>query len=144
MKVSLGCDHAGFIYKEAVKSLLIESGHEVLDYGTSSFESCDYPDSAHDASKAVEEGSAERAVLICGSGNGVNMVANKYASIRCALCWTAEITRFARTHNDANALALPARFISEYQAKSMVKIFMETEFEGGRHARRRDKIPIRK
>ena len=142
MKISLACDHAGFVYKDAVKSMLIENGHEVLDYGTSSFDSCDYPDTAHKASKALADGLAERAVLICGSGNGVNMVANKYAGIRCALCWTAEITRLARTHNDANAIALPARFISEYQAIAMVKIFMETEFEGGRHTRRRDKIPI--
>jgi ribose 5-phosphate isomerase B len=142
MKIAIACDHAGYIYKDSIKDFLTESGHEVLDFGTSSYDSADYPDFAHKAADALDQQGAEMAILICGSGNGVNMVANKYKRVRAALCWNSEIAYLARTHNDANAIAIPARFVSEYQAIEMVKIFLQTAFEGGRHSRRVNKIPI--
>jgi ribose 5-phosphate isomerase B len=140
MKIAIGCDHAGFPYKEGIIAMLQAKGHMVQDFGTHSLESVDYPDFAHPVAVAVESGQAERGVLICGSGNGVAIVANKHQNIRCALCWTEELAALARQHNNANVLALPARFVPEILAQAMVRIFLNTDFEGGRHERRVEKI----
>lgn len=136
MKIAIGCDHAGFIYKDDLVAMLQSQGHMVLDYGTHSADSVDYPEFAHAVSTAVEEGRAEKGILLCGSGNGVAMTANKHQGIRCAICWTEEIASLSRLHNDANIIAVPARFVTEILAKAMVRIFLETKFEGGRHERR--------
>lgn len=140
MTIAVGCDHAGFQYKEGIVAMLQGQGHMVLDFGTHSADSVDYPDFAHAVALAVESGQAERGVVLCGTGNGVAMAANKHQGIRCALCWTEEIASLVRQHNDANVIALPARFVPEILAQAMVRIFLTTEFEGGRHARRVDKI----
>lgn len=138
--IAIGCDHAGFPYKAAVIDKLIEIGYEVMDVGTDSLESVDYPDFVHPVADAVEAGEALQGILICGSGNGVAMTANKHQDIRAAICWTVELAALARQHNNANILALPARFISEELAVQITEAFLETEFEGGRHARRVGKI----
>ena len=140
MKIAIGCDHAGFPYKEGIIAMLQSQGHMVLDFGTHSADSVDYPDFAHPVAEAVESGQAEKGVLICGSGNGVAMAANKHAGIRCAICWTEELAALARQHNDANVIALPARFVTEILAQAMVRIFINTAFDGGRHAGRVNKI----
>ena len=140
MKIAIGCDHAGFAYKDGLVAMLQGQGHMVQDFGTNSIESVDYPDFAHAVALAVESGQAEFGILLCGSGNGVAITANKHQGIRCAICWTEELASLARQHNDANVIALPARFIPEILAQAMVRIFISTEFEGGRHARRVDKI----
>ena len=140
MKIAIGCDHAGYAYKDSLVSMLQNRGYMVLDFGTHSADSVDYPDFAHAVAAAVESGQADRGVLLCGSGNGVAITANKHQGIRCALCWTEEIAQLARQHNDANVIALPARFIPEIMAQAMVYTFLTTDFEGGRHARRVDKI----
>ena len=140
MKIAIGCDHAGFPYKEGIIAMLQSQGHMVLDFGTHSADSVDYPDFAHPVAEAVESGQAEKGVLICGSGNGVAMAANKHAGIRCAICGTEELAALARQHNDANVIALPARFVTEILAQAMVRIFINTAFEGGRHAGRVNKI----
>jgi ribose 5-phosphate isomerase B len=141
MKIAIGCDHAGFMYKDGLVEMLQKEGHMVLDFGTHSAESVDYPTFAHAVANALHEGQAERGILICGSGNGVAITANKHQDIRCALCWTEEIASLARQHNDANVLAIPARFVPEILAKAMVRIFIQTPFEGGRHGKRVDAIP---
>ncbi|MBK7938312.1 MAG: ribose 5-phosphate isomerase B [Lewinellaceae bacterium] len=140
MKIAIGCDHAGFPYKDGIIAMLQSQGHMVLDFGTNSLESVDYPDFAHEVAKAVESGSADRGVLLCGSGNGVAMTANKHQDIRCAICWTEEIATLARQHNNANVIALPARYVPEILAQAMVRIFLHSEFDGGRHERRVNKI----
>jgi ribose 5-phosphate isomerase B len=140
MKIAIGCDHAGYDYKDGLVAMLQAQGHIVHDFGTNSPDSVDYPDFAHAVATSVESGESELGVLLCGSGNGVAITANKHQHIRCALCWTDEIARLARQHNDANVIALPARFVPEALAHSMVQIFLSTGFEGGRHARRVDKI----
>ncbi len=142
MKIPIGGDHAGYQYKEAIKQFLVEAGHEVIDFGPDSEASCDYPDFAHPLAKAIHEGKYPLGILICGSANGVNMVANKYANVRSAMAWEKELAVLARSHNDANIVALPARFISLEKAKEIVEAFFSTEFEGGRHEKRRDKIAI--
>lgn len=142
MKIPIGGDHAGFQYKEAIKQFLIDAGHEVIDFGPTSEASCDYPDFAHPLAKAIHEGKYPLGILICGSANGVNMVANKYANVRSAMAWEEELAVLARSHNDANIVALPARFISLDKAKNIVEAFLSTEFEGGRHEKRKDKIAI--
>lgn len=139
-KVALGCDHAGFPYKSAVVSLLQTQGHDVLDFGTYSLDSVDYPDFVHPVARAIEEGRADMGIVMCGSGNGVAITANKHAGIRAALCWKREIAEFARLHNDANVIALPVRFVTETEALEMVSLFLDTAFEGGRHATRVGKI----
>ena len=139
-KIGIAGDHAGTELKEKVKDFLKGKGIEVVDYGTNSTDSCDYPDYAHPLAQSVVEKTNELGILICGSGNGVNMVANKYAEIRSALSWTTEIAELARLHNDANVVAIPARFISEELALNIVDTFISTDFEGGRHQRRVDKI----
>jgi ribose 5-phosphate isomerase B len=140
MKIAIGCDHAGFVYKDGLVALLQGQGHMVLDYGTHSAESVDYPDFAHAVAAAVEEGQADRGILLCGSGNGVAIAANRHAGIRCALCWNEEIASLARQHNNANVIALPSRFVTEILAQAMVRVFLTTAFEGGRHERRVAKI----
>ncbi|MCC6281721.1 MAG: ribose 5-phosphate isomerase B [Saprospiraceae bacterium] len=140
MKIAIGCDHAGFPFKDGIVAMLQAQGHMVLDFGTNSLESVDYPDFAHAVAESVESQQADRGVLLCGSGNGVAITANKHQNIRCALCWTEEIAQLARLHNNANVIALPARFVPEILAQAMVRIFISTEFEGGRHGRRVDKI----
>lgn len=138
--IPIGSDHAGFETKQAVIQHLQAKGYEVKDYGCYSEESIDYPDYAHPVAEHVENNSGTLGILLCGSGNGINMTANKHQAIRSALCWKKEIAELARQHNDANIIALPARFISIEEAIEMVDAFLNTEFEGGRHAKRVDKI----
>lgn len=140
MKLAIGNDHAGTEYKFAVLELLKERGIEVINHGTDSETSVDYPDFIHPVAHNVEKGNVDFGIIICGSGNGASMTANKHQKVRCALCWTKEITALARQHNDANILSLPARFISKPQAIEMVKTFLDTPFEGGRHQNRVNKI----
>ena len=140
MLISIGNDHAGTNLKKQLKKELISMGHEILDKGTDKTESVDYPEFIHPVAEEVEKGGAEIGIIICGSGNGAAMTANKWKKIRAALCWDKELAILARKHNDANILSLPARFISLKKAKEMVLAFIETEFEGGRHERRIKKI----
>lgn len=140
MKITIGGDHAGFEYKEVVLALLKKAGHQVTDFGPFDANSVDYPDFAHPVGKSVDTGEADLGIVICGSGNGVCMVVNKYKNVRGALCWNKELTSLARTHNNANVLCIPARFVSLTMAKAMVKIFLNTNFEGGRHQKRVEKI----
>jgi ribose 5-phosphate isomerase B len=138
--ISLGADHAGFLLKEAIKEHLATAGHEVKDFGTASDESVDYPDYGAPAARAVARGDADVGVLVCGSGQGMSMVANKVRGVRAALAWHPEIATLSRRHNDANVLCLPARFLGIEQALDIVDAWLETAFEGGRHERRVDKI----
>jgi ribose 5-phosphate isomerase B len=138
--IPIGADHAGFQLKESVKQYLSEKGFEMKDFGCFSEESIDYPDFGHPVAEMVESNPGMLGILICGSGNGINMTANKHQGIRSALCWKKEIAELARLHNDANIIALPARFISEEEAFQMIDAFLTTEFEGGRHQKRIDKI----
>ena len=140
MKLAIGADHAGFALKSKVITWLEEKGHQVKDFGCYSEDSIDYPDYAHPVAKAVESQEVILGILICGSGNGISMTANKHQGIRCALCWNPEIASLARQHNDANIISLPARFISEEDAIAMISAFITTDFEGGRHANRVAKI----
>jgi ribose 5-phosphate isomerase B len=139
-KIAIGGDHAGFTYKSLLKDMLAEGDHEVQDFGPFSDASVDYPDHVHPLAKAVAAGEFDFGVLICGSGNGVAMTANKYKKVRAALCWLPELAKLAREHNDANILCIPARFVSEAEAAEMTRIFLETKFEGGRHQNRVNKI----
>jgi ribose 5-phosphate isomerase B len=140
MKVAIGCDHAGFELKEAIKTYLTDKGLDISDFGAYSTASVDYPDFAHAVAKAVTDKQASYGILICGSGNGISIAANKHADIRAALCWKPEIAELARLHNDANILSLPARFISSEDAMKCVDVFVATAFEGGRHQGRVNKI----
>jgi ribose 5-phosphate isomerase B len=141
MKIVIGGDHAGYDLKKTMISHLEDHNHEVKDMGTFSNDSTDYPPFAHAVASDVSNGNAELGILICGSANGVAMTANKHSYIRCAICWEKEIAELARAHNDANIVALPARFISKEEAFSIVDTFLKTEFEGGRHQSRVEKIP---
>lgn len=136
----MACDHAGFELKEVVKKHLSDLGYDVKDYGTNSSESVDYPDFAHQLGHAINSGEYKRGIVICGSGNGVQMTVNKYPGVRCALCWNTEIAHLGRQHNDCNVVSLPARFISQETALQIVDEFLNTPFEGGRHQRRVEKI----
>ncbi len=138
--IPIGADHAGFQLKERVKAHLEAKGYEVKDFGCYSEESIDYPDYAHPVASMVEENENMLGIVICGSGNGINMTANKHQGIRSALCWKKEIAELARQHNNANIIALPARFISEEEGLEMVDFFLATAFEGGRHQNRVNKI----
>lgn len=140
MKISIGNDHAGPEYKKAIVEMLKANGHEVTNYGTDSADSVDYPDFAHPVALDVESKKADFGIIICGSGNGIAMSANKHQGIRAALCWTKEIAVLARQHNNANIISIPARYTSIPQAVEMVKTFLNTDFEGGRHQNRVDKI----
>lgn len=139
-KIAIGSDHAGFELKEIVKALLQSQGYEIKDFGTNSLESADYPDFAHPVANAVEEGSFNLGILICGSANGVAMTANKHQGIRAAICWNEELASLARQHNNANVLCLPARFVETSVATQIVDRFLHSNFEGGRHERRVNKI----
>ena len=140
-KIGLSADHAGFLTKELLKEYLIKSGYQIVDFGTSSQDSIDYPDVAHPLAVSIEEGRCRFGIALCGSGNGVNMSVNKHSGIRGALCWNEEIAKLARAHNDANILSLPARFITPQEAIRIVEVFLATDFEGGRHTNRINKIP---
>jgi ribose 5-phosphate isomerase B len=140
MKIAIGNDHAGPDYKFAIVAFLKELGHEVINYGTNTLDSVDYPDFANPVAKAVNDGEVSFGILICGSANGVAMTANKYPNVRAGLCWTKEIVSLVRQHNDANILCIPARFTSIPQAVAMVETFLSTSFEGGRHQTRVAKI----
>ncbi len=142
MTISIGCDHAGFPYKAAIKQLLEEKGIEIADFGTHSLDSVDYPDFAHPTAMMVDEGVAELGILLCGSGNGVAMTANKHSKVRAALCWNKDLAELARLHNNANMICIPVRFVEETTALEMVDAFISTAFEGGRHGRRVDKIGL--
>jgi len=140
MKLAIGNDHAGADLKKKIIDLLEEQKIEVINYGTDQNESVDYPDFAHPVGMSIQENKADLAIVICGSGNGVNMVVNKYPKVRSALCWNTELAALARSHNNANILAIPARFVSEEVAIEMVDTFLTTPFEGGRHQNRVEKI----
>ncbi len=138
--IVIGNDHAGTEYKDAIVAHLEAKGYAVKNYGTDTNDSVDYPDFVHPVASDVENGKVPFGIIICGSGNGASMTANKYQKVRSALCWTKEIVALAREHNDANILSIPARFTSIPQAIAMVDTFLDTEFEGGRHQRRVEKI----
>lgn len=141
-KVAFASDHAGFELKGVLIGYMKDKGYEVEDFGTFSSESCDYPDFAHPCARAVESGECDFGIAMCGTGNGITMTLNKHQGIRAALCWLPEIAALAKQHNNANILTLPARFISEEEAKKIVDAYLAAEFEGGRHQRRIDKIPV--
>lgn len=138
--IALGCDHAGFEYKEAVKQWLTGKGYQVKDFGTHSLDSVDYPDFVHPAASSVENGESAFGVLFCGSANGVAITANKHQHIRAGLCWQNDVAALTRQHNNANMICIPARFVALPLALQMIEIFMTTPFEGGRHANRVNKI----
>jgi len=140
MKIAIGGDHAGFEYKSEITTLLENEGHTVQDFGPNSADSVDYPDHVHPLADSVENSDNDLGILICGSGNGVAMTANKHQGIRAALCWNKDLAELARQHNNANVIAIPARFVSLEDAKTMVSSFISTDFEGGRHQNRVDKI----
>jgi ribose-5-phosphate isomerase B len=141
--IAICSDHAGYELKSIIEGYLEANNLEFEDFGTFSEESCDYPDFAHPAAKAVEEGKCYPGIAMCGSGNGIAMTLNKHQGIRAALCWTTELASLARKHNDANVLVLPARFIDPVVALQIVDTFLHTDFEGGRHQHRIDKIPVK-
>ena len=138
MKIAIASDHAGYELKRQLKEFFVKISF--IDVGTFSEESVDYPDYAHKAIEQYNQGNCEKVILICGSGNGIQMTANKYKNIRCGLCWDPEIAQLARSHNNVNVIAMPARYISFSTAKEIVQTFLETPFEGGRHQKRIDKI----
>ena len=142
-KIAIASDHAGYFLKEKIKKFLISEKYEIKDLGNNSDESVDYPDYAHPLANAVANGEFDLGISICATGNGINMTVNKHPGIRGALCWSEEISRLARAHNDANLCALPGRFLSESEALLIVKTFITTGFDGGRHKRRIDKIPVK-
>ena len=140
MKIAIGNDHAGPEYKAAIVEMLKEQGFDVTNYGTDTTDSVDYPDFGHQVAQDVKDGKVDFGIVICGSGNGIAMTANKHQGVRCALCWTKEIAELARLHNDANVVSIPARFTAIPQAVAIVEAFLKTKFEGGRHANRVNKI----
>jgi len=140
--IGLASDHAGFVMKELLQNWLTAAGYRVIDFGCNSPDSCDYSDFAHPLAVAVSDGACDCGISLCGSGNGINMVVNKHPKIRSALCWNVEIAGLARRHNDANICALPARFLIPSEMQAIVREFLETGFDGGRHSIRIAKIPI--
>jgi ribose 5-phosphate isomerase B len=143
MKIAIASDHAGFTIKEKVLSYLIGAGYMIKDFGCFSEESVDYPDYAHPLAEAVQGGEYEVGITVCGTGNGINMTVNKHQGIRSAICWNAEIAALARKHNNANVCALPGRYVEMEQAILIVRTFLNTPFEGGRHEKRIKKIPLK-
>lgn len=141
-KIGICSDHAGYELKEKLKVVLSDKGFQVVDFGTDSTDSCDYPDFAHKLGYAIDSEELVRGISICGSGNGISMTMNKHPKVRAALCWTKEIAEVARLHNDANVCSMPARFISYELALEILNVFLSTTFEGGRHQARLDKIPL--
>ena len=141
--IGLASDHAGFALKQHVREYLEEKGIEYKDYGTYSEESCDYPDFGHALAKGIEDGECEKGIAVCGSGEGISMTLNKHQGIRAALCWIPEIAHLSRQHNDANVLVMPGRFIPNDEADAIMDEYLQTAFEGGRHARRVAKIPVK-
>ena len=141
-KIGLASDHAGFALKEHVKEYLKEKGLEYEDFGTYSEESCDYPDFGHALGRAIEAGTVYPGIAVCGSGEGISITLNKHQGVRAGLCWKPEIAHLIRQHNDANVLVMPGRFISNEEADAIMDEFLTTDFEGGRHQRRIDKIPV--
>ena len=142
MKISIGNDHAGTEYKFAILKHLEAKGYTVNNYGTDSNDSVDYPDFVHPVAQDVQNKTVDLGIIVCGSGNGANMTANKHQGVRAALCWNKEVAQLARAHNNANIISIPARFTALPQAIDMVDTFLETQFEGGRHQNRIDKIPV--
>ena len=142
-KLAFASDHAGFDFKQDLINYLSKKGHIIKDFGTNSSESCDYPDFAHPMAEAVESDKYDFGISLCGSGNGISMTSNKHQGIRSALCWIPEIAELARLHNDANVCSIPARFVTIELAKEIVDIFLQTNFEGGRHQRRVEKLPLK-
>ncbi|MDE6812139.1 MAG: ribose 5-phosphate isomerase B [Muribaculaceae bacterium] len=140
--IAMASDHAGVNLKNQLKQYLAEKGYDILDFGTNSEDSCDYPDFAHPAADAVEGGEANFGVAMCGTGNGIQMTLNKHQGIRAALCWKPEIAELAKQHNNANFLVMPARFVSYEEAISILEAYLNATYEGGRHQRRIDKIPV--
>lgn len=140
MKISIGNDHAGPDYKKAIVKYLEDKGFQVINHGTDTFDSVDYPDFVHPVANDVESGAVDFGIVICGSGNGVAITVNKHQGVRAALCWNKEIAALARQHNNANVISIPARFTAIHQAVDMVDTFLNTAFEGGRHQQRVDKI----
>jgi ribose 5-phosphate isomerase B len=140
MKIGVACDHAGFEYKEKLKEFLSSKGNKISDYGCYSLESVDYPDFAHKLAKSIEKGENKLGIQFCGTGNGINMSANKHQGIRAALCWNSYIAEQARLHNNANVLTMPARHLGWEEVEKIVERFLNTEFEGGRHETRVNKI----
>jgi len=138
--IAIGCDHAGFEYKTEIVKFLNSKGWQVKDFGTYAADSVDYPDYAHPVSEAVEKGDVAFGILLCGSANGVAITANKHQNIRAGLCWISDVAKLVRLHNNANIICIPARFVSAPQARELVEIFINTEFEGGRHEKRKEKI----
>ena len=144
MKIAIGCDHGALALKNTVKAHLEKKGYEVCDYGTYTLDSCDYPDFAHALAEAIEAGECYPGIAICGSGEGISMTLNKHQGIRAALVWIPEIAHMTRLHNDANVLVMPGRYINNDTAAAIMEEFFSTDFEGGRHQARIDKIPVRK
>lgn len=142
MKIAFASDHAGYELKQHLMDMMRSRGYETVDFGTHSTESCDYPDYAHPCAVAVEKGDCAFGIAMCGTGNGISMTLNKHQGIRAALCWKPEIAALAKQHNNANILVLPARFVTQQEADSIVDAFLDASFEGGRHQRRIDKIPV--
>jgi ribose 5-phosphate isomerase B len=142
MKIAIGNDHAGTELKKEIKIFLEDIGYEIINFGTDSNDSVDYPDYVHPVANCVQNNEVKSAILICGSAQGVSMTANKYQKIRAAVCWEPEIATLARKHNDANILCLPARYVSEKTANTIVLIFLQTKFEGGRHKKRIEKMTL--
>lgn len=140
LPIGIGCDHAGFEYKTAIVQWLNQKGFQVHDFGTYTTNSVDYPDFAHPTAAAVEKGEVAFGILLCGSGNGVCVTANKHQTVRAGLCWATDVAKLIRLHNDANMICIPARFVSLALAQEMIELFMNTAFEGGRHQNRVDKI----
>ncbi len=143
MKIAIGNDHAGTQYKFAIVNYLESQGHTVTNFGTDTEDSVDYPDTIHPVANAVENKEADLGIILCGSGNGAAMTANKHQGVRAALCWNKEMATLSKQHNNANILSIPARFTSQWQAVEMVKTFLKTPFEGGRHQNRVNKIPCK-
>lgn len=141
--IGLCSDHAGYELKEYIKTLLDARGLSYKDFGTYSSDSCDYPDYAHPMAEAIERGEVYPGIAICGTGNGIGMTLNKHQGVRAALCWRSDIAQLARAHNDANVVVVPGRFISLEDTRKIIEVFLDTLFEGGRHARRIQKIPVR-
>lgn len=144
MKIGVASDHAGFEYKGKIATLLKKKGYEVIDYGTYTEDSCDYADFGHALGSAIDNGEVELGVALCGSGNGIAMTLNKHQGVRAAVCWKTELARLAKAHNKANVLVMPARFISYRMATTMLDRWLTAEFEGGRHQRRIEKVPLNK